>query len=225
MANALIQNVNFTDAVSIPPKRQNDSAPRRLDYNGPLHRSSFMGDSFLQLTMCGKDRTGMIRHISRLASERHANIDSGFTCRLRDQYAGAYFLLSGDTANLELLQEELKRTELEHVDGNQILPAKLFEIEFEGQDRIGLLRDLTNTLFSRDINIVTMKLEVIDDLESPKVVVVHMRVEVPEEQLSVLSGPERWLQQLDPTARVVVRERPRSAELTPAEELRILQSN
>jgi glycine cleavage system regulatory protein len=178
----------------------------------------------LMLSVSGTDRTGMIAHIARQTKQCGVNIRSSVANRLEEQFAGTFFIIDGDRQNLERFRHEIKSTELEPIPGKQILPAKLFDIRVEGKDRVGMLYHVSAKLQDHDINIVAMGLRTIpqipiDDEESDddpidedslmtseRQAFIHLRVEIPQEQLDFLGSLKSYLSGIDSSWQTSVRE-------------------
>ncbi len=187
--------------------RNQKKPPEHLDRSGVVVRMTLdEGSDTILVSFSGEDRTGLINYFAQFARQCGLNIDSGFTMRLKQRFSGTQFVIEGNREQIMQFQKLLKQSESDLIPGKQIFPAKLFEIDLEGDDRIGLLSDITCLLKEHNVNVVTMGLDteeiIPDDYEIgsdtelvplPKRVFINLRCEVPLEQLQFLNELEEQL--------------------------------
>lgn len=196
------------------------------------------GGHLMQLFVSGTDRTGIILYVSRMACEGNVNILSCVTNRLEEQFSGTYFILEGDRSDIRRFHERLKQTESDSIPGKQILPEKLYDLRIEGTDRKGMLCDITGILNDHDVNIVTMGVRTVeqfpDDFDFsngedrgllPRRTFIHIRTEVPREQLQRLTELEERLRRVGPDWRLSVKEWKRSVRPQTVEMRRMFEDN
>ncbi|HEV8003460.1 MAG TPA: hypothetical protein VGP63_26590 [Planctomycetaceae bacterium] len=167
-----------------------------------IYRLDVEDEGKILLSVSGTDRTGIIEYVSHMTADCNVNILSNFTTRLEDQYFGTFFIIDGEPSDIRRFQERWNDTKADIVIGKLICAAKLYTIRIEGNNRIGMLYDISRILKEHDINIATMgsRTEVIDIVgdEVHRRAFIHIRAEVPAEQVHSIDAIEREIRRIDP---------------------------
>jgi predicted amino acid-binding ACT domain protein len=205
-----------------PRSSSGKSRPQHLPISRPIHRFLVDEDGSVLMHVSGTDRTGIISHVTGQAQRFDLNILSWDTSRLQERFTGSFFVINGDREQLTGFRRELVRLESEPVSGKQVLPGKLYDVRMKCDDRIGLLHDISRCLTEHDINIVTMGLrtgydlpsdsddfDLSDEINNDRLrmrAFLHLRCEVPQEQLPRLPDVEQRLRDIRLTNWVSLRE-------------------
>lgn len=114
----------------------------------------------LVMTVIGRDRPGIVETVARLVAEHDGNWLESRMCRLGGEFAGILRvqLPSASQARLASALEGLRTQGLTVVvaaDRAVPLPAsdRLAAIEFVGQDRPGIVRQISAALASQGVNV------------------------------------------------------------------------
>jgi glycine cleavage system regulatory protein len=170
----------------------------------------FKDQGHIVLSISGTDRTGIIEYMSHMTADCNVNIISTFTTRLEDQYFGTFFVIEGEPTDIQRFRERVKSTRNDIVIGKLICPAKLYTMRIEGDNRIGMLYDISRILKEHDINIATMgcrtiPTEIIGD-DVRRRAFIHFRIEVPAEQLHCIDSIEGEIRNIDPNWAIDIQE-------------------
>jgi glycine cleavage system regulatory protein len=177
-------------------------AGQPIDVSDVVHRMDIEDQGQIVLNISGTDRTGIIEYVSRMTAECNVNILDSFTARLGEQHFGTFLIIDGEPSDIRRFHERLNDTKSDMVVGKLIFPAKLYTIRIEGDDRIGMLYDISRILTEHDINIATMGsrtlvTDIIGDVVHRRAFI-HIRAEAPAEQLQAIDAIEREIRRIDP---------------------------
>jgi len=118
----------------------------------------------LVMTVIGKDRTGLVEAVARLVTEHGGNWLESRMCRLGGEFAGILRLhvpaerhaaLEAALAQLVGLTIVVRSDEAATTAG----PAQLAALEVFGQDRPGIVREITHALSAHRINVEELATE------------------------------------------------------------------
>lgn len=121
----------------------------------------------LVLTVLGRDRTGLVESLARLVMEHDGNWLESRMCRLGGEFAGILrlrlpeerrtaFLISLDALKEQGLAITVRPDLIEPAD----VPSKnLMNLELVGQDRPGIVRQMTAALARRGVNVEELSTE------------------------------------------------------------------
>lgn len=116
------------------------------------------------MTVIGRDRTGLVESIARLVAAHGGNWLESRMCRLGGEFAGI-LRVQAPTGQRTALESELaKLAGLTIVvrSGEAASPAgptQLAALEVVGQDRPGIVREITQALTAHDINVEELATE------------------------------------------------------------------
>jgi glycine cleavage system regulatory protein len=122
----------------------------------PLHGSVWhkKDRKRLTLTFSTEDRTGLVNRIAELAAAHEIHIVRNHGTRV-DDVAASTFIFEGDEDDLRRFEHAFKK--IKAVEGDVLLlPVKQIDVHFVGEDRPGLLRDVTKVFAVRGINMVQL---------------------------------------------------------------------
>ena len=126
-----------------------------------------MSQSRLILTLIGPDRAGLVRLVAETAAEWGGTWLESRMARLAGQFAGIVEIgapagaLAGLTAALVGLKEHGLRVTVEPVaEAPSRIPEALLALEVVGNDRPGIVRDLTRALAGCGVNIEELNTDV-----------------------------------------------------------------
>lgn len=114
--------------------------------------------SFLIITLLGIDRSGLVKSLSEVVKQHQGNWQESRMVRMDGQFAGLAHV-SIDSRHTETLTQALLQLESEDL---QILikqskassvPANTLSLELLGNDRQGIIHDITQQLSSLNVNI------------------------------------------------------------------------
>src|SRR3954468_13081238 len=140
----------------------------RLIDRGPLRarpcHASTMRD-MLVLTLIGADRTGIVESLAREIAALGGNWEEGRMVRLAGQFAGV-LLVTIETGRTDELVSALRKLDAKGLQVNVLPTAEAtpapksahVHVEVTGNDRPGIIRDLSRILAERGFNV--------EDLES-----------------------------------------------------------
>ena len=120
----------------------------------------------LVMTVIGKDRTGLVESVARLVAEHEGNWLESRMCRLGGEFAGL-LRVHVPAERRPALEYALSRltdlTVVVHSDESAQSPAKpqLAALEVVGQDRPGIVREITHALAARGVNVEELATECI----------------------------------------------------------------
>jgi glycine cleavage system regulatory protein len=121
----------------------------------------------LVMTIIGPDRTGLVDALARPIAEHGGNWLESRMCRLGGQFAGLA-RVEVDSANADALRGAIDRFSLEGVtatvQADTTTPAQIesstVNVELVGQDRTGLLREITGVFARHNLNVEDLTSEV-----------------------------------------------------------------
>lgn len=118
----------------------------------------------LVMTVLGKDRTGLVESIARLVADHGGNWLESRMCRLGGEFAGILRVhvpadqraaLEQALAKLHDLSIVVRSDEASHPAGESHLAA----LEVVGQDRPGIMREITHALAAQGVNVEELSTE------------------------------------------------------------------
>ncbi len=118
----------------------------------------------LVMTVIGKDRTGLVESVARIVAEHDGNWLESRMCRLGGEFAGLLrvHVPSEQRAALEgALAKLAGLTVVVHSD-ESVQPAgkpQLASLEVVGQDRPGIVREISRALAARGVNVEELATE------------------------------------------------------------------
>jgi len=118
----------------------------------------------LVMTVLGPDRTGLVESVARLVAEHGGNWLESRMCRLGGEFAGIV-RVAVPAAQRQTLETALgKLSGLTIVvrgddSGPSAAPAILVSLEVVGQDRPGIVREITRALSEQGINVEELATE------------------------------------------------------------------
>ena len=118
----------------------------------------------LVMTVIGADRTGLVESVARLVAEHGGNWLESRMCRLGGQFAGIARVA------VPAAQRPILETALGKLSGLTIVvrgddpvqsaaPALLVSLEVVGQDRPGIVREITRALSEQGVNVEELATE------------------------------------------------------------------
>jgi glycine cleavage system regulatory protein len=120
----------------------------------------------LVMTVIGPDRTGLVESVASLVAEHGGNWLESRMCRLGGEFAGIV-RVAVPTAQRPALAVALGKLSglaiVVHEDGpvQSSAPAVLVALEVVGQDRPGIIREITRALSAQGINVEELATECI----------------------------------------------------------------
>ena len=120
----------------------------------------------LVMTVIGKDRTGLVESVARLVAEHEGNWLESRMCRLGGEFAGL-LRVHVPAERRPALENALSRltdlTVVVHSDESAQSPEKpqFAALEVVGQDRPGIVREITHALAARGVNVEELATECI----------------------------------------------------------------
>jgi len=179
--------------------REDPSPPEHLGTSSPEDRLDWMtallDGNRMRVHLGGRDRTGMILHLSRLVFEHGLSIQESSVTRLQDQ-SGSIFLITGPPEQLRKLSERLEGESDRVLEGEVISPYKVFDLTINVPDRNGLILDVCTILKEYKVNIKSQTSFVYPDLDDLWWAHIHTRVEVTRERISDMQRMERELDEM-----------------------------
>jgi glycine cleavage system regulatory protein len=118
----------------------------------------------LVMTVIGPDRTGLVESVARLVAEHGGNWLESRMCRLGGEFAGIV-RVAVPTAQRQALEAALDKLPglTTVVRGDEPVPsaaqAVLVSLEVLGQDRPGIVREITRALSAQGINVEELATE------------------------------------------------------------------
>ena len=118
----------------------------------------------LVMTVIGPDRTGLVESVASLVTDHGGNWLESRMCRLGGEFAGIVRVAvpKAQQPALEAALGKLSRLTIGvHGDGpvQSTSPAVLVALEVVGQDRPGIVREITRALSAQDINVEELATE------------------------------------------------------------------
>ena len=118
----------------------------------------------LVMTVIGPDRTGLVESVASLVTDHGGNWLESRMCRLGGEFAGIVrvALPKAQQPALEAALGKLSSLTIGvHGDGpvQSTSPAVLVALEVVGQDRPGIVREITRALSAQDINVEELATE------------------------------------------------------------------
>lgn len=112
----------------------------------------------LVMTVIGPDRTGLVESIARTVAEHGGNWLESRMCRLGGEFAGLIRVVVPDEQKRPLIAALEKIADLTIVVRSETPPqsakqAVLVTLEVVGQDRPGIVREMTRALSAQGINV------------------------------------------------------------------------
>ena len=121
----------------------------------------------LVITILGPDRTGLVKAISQTLHESQANWTESRMTHLAGKFAGILRVsvpenqLDQLTAELKAHESETFRIFIEREDlSTETVPSKVLHLELLGQDRPGIIHDITEQLATLNVNIEELESEI-----------------------------------------------------------------
>ena len=118
----------------------------------------------LVMTVIGKDRVGLVESVARLVAEHGGNWLESRMCRLGGEFAGILrvHVPAGKRAALETALKQL--TDLAIVvrtdeSASMAEPFQIASLEVVGQDRPGIVREITHALAAHGVNVEELATE------------------------------------------------------------------
>ena len=118
----------------------------------------------LVITILGPDRAGLVKSLSETLNRFQGSWTESRMSHLAGKFAGILQVsvptdkVDELTTALQALQSDGLQVSIEKVDQDKVAPAKEISLELLGQDRPGIIRDITEQLAHLNVNI--------EDLES-----------------------------------------------------------
>jgi glycine cleavage system regulatory protein len=120
----------------------------------------------LVLTIIGPDRTGLVESVSDRIASHGGNWEESRMARLAGQFAGI-LLVTVDSARTDQLVSSLRALEsaglqvaVQPTSRATPAPGTSIRLEVNGQDRPGIIRDVSRVLAERGINVEGLESEV-----------------------------------------------------------------
>lgn len=114
----------------------------------------------LVMTLIGRDRPGLVESLARVLEEYQANWEESRLCHLGGQFAGILQVRLDEAVvpdlvrSLEGLEAEGLSVEIhDDPDTPVTVPGRVYEIELTGQDRPGIVRQISSTLSRLNLNV------------------------------------------------------------------------
>ncbi|MCU0782443.1 MAG: ACT domain-containing protein [Verrucomicrobia bacterium] len=120
----------------------------------------------LVMTVIGKDRTGLVESVARLVADHGGNWLESRMCRLGGEFAGILRVQVPADRHAALEAALCKLTGLAIVvrpdeAGRPVEQPQLASLEVVGQDRPGILREMTRALAAQGVNVEELATECI----------------------------------------------------------------
>jgi glycine cleavage system regulatory protein len=120
----------------------------------------------LVMSVIGKDRPGLVESIASIVARHGGNWDESRMCRLGGEFAGI-LRVHVDSDKQPAMVEELKSLQERGLsvtvchgrDDVEIVPSWLAELELMGQDRPGIVREISHALASKGVNVEELTTE------------------------------------------------------------------
>jgi glycine cleavage system regulatory protein len=120
----------------------------------------------LVISVIGKDRPGLVESIASIVASHGGNWHESRMCRLGGEFAGI-LRVHVDSAREPALVAELKSLNAQGMsvlvcpgrDDVEIVPSRLAELELVGQDRPGIVREISRALAGQGVNVEELTTE------------------------------------------------------------------
>jgi len=112
-------------------------------------------DKRMTISLMGRDRTNIILYLSALVAKYGLNISESYATRLQREH-GSFFLITGPMKRLQSLARRLKSDRHKIIEGESIIPYKIFDLTLMVPDRVGLIHQICSTFQKRRFNIRTL---------------------------------------------------------------------
>jgi predicted amino acid-binding ACT domain protein len=116
---------------------------------------ALLEDKRMTISLMGRDRTGIVLYLSRLVAEHDLNIDEVYGTKLQREH-GSFFLITGPDDKLQSLAHQLEEEKDNPIEGEAIIPHKVYDLTFIVPDCVGLIHRISSALEKRRINIRTL---------------------------------------------------------------------
>jgi glycine cleavage system regulatory protein len=118
------------------------------------------------MTLIGKDRTGLVEGVARIVAEHDGNWLESRMCRFGGEFAGVLRIEIPAEKKSGLLDAFQKISGLNvtvHADETKILPADAWQTKLEivGQDRPGIVREISAALARANVNVEEFSSEIV----------------------------------------------------------------
>jgi glycine cleavage system regulatory protein len=120
----------------------------------------------LVVTIIGKDRSGLVESVAAAIAHHGGNWEESNMSHLAGHFAGIVLVTAPDGA------AEALTTELEKIETSGLLsitvergapsaesPTRMFSLELVGQDRPGIIHDISHALASKNVSIAELETE------------------------------------------------------------------
>ncbi|MEE9310532.1 MAG: ACT domain-containing protein [Cocleimonas sp.] len=120
----------------------------------------------LVITILGPDRSGLVKSLSETLNQFNGNWTKSSMGRLAGKFAGILQIAVPEdqvdelTTALNALQSDGLQISIEKADQESKAATKILSLELLGQDRPGIIRDITEQLASLNVNIETLESQV-----------------------------------------------------------------
>ncbi len=118
----------------------------------------------LVMTVIGKDRTGLVESVARIVAEQGGNWLESRMCRLGGEFAGILRVHVPSERRASLESALFKLTDLTVVvqpdeSGQPPQKSQLAALEVVGQDRPGIVREISHALAAQGVNVEELTTE------------------------------------------------------------------
>ena len=120
----------------------------------------------LVITILGPDRSGLVKSLSETLNHFQGNWTESRMSHLAGKFAGIVQIsvpteqVEQLTTALQALQSDGLQISIEKVDQDKVAPSKEISLELLGQDRPGIIRDITEQLARLNVNIEELESQV-----------------------------------------------------------------
>jgi len=120
----------------------------------------------LVITILGPDRSGLVNSLSETLNRFQGNWTESSMSHLAGKFAGILQIAVSDdqvdelTSALQALQSDGLQISIEIADQAPVAPSKVLSLELLGQDRPGIIRDITQQLARLNVNIEELESQV-----------------------------------------------------------------
>lgn len=141
----------------------------------------------LVMTVIGPDRTGLVESIARTVAEHGGNWLESRMCRLGGEFAGLIRVVVPDEQKRPLIAALEKIADLTIVVRSETPPqsakqAVLVALDVVGQDRPGIVREMTRALSAQSINVEELVTECVSaPMSGEPLFQAHAQILVPGE--------------------------------------------
>jgi glycine cleavage system regulatory protein len=120
----------------------------------------------LVMTIIGRDRPGLVESVASIVAQHGGNWLQSRMCRLGGEFAGI-LQIEVDSAQQAALERDLGRLQAQGVNvvvcptagGQAFAAGKLARLELVGQDRPGIVREISRALASQGVNVEDLSTE------------------------------------------------------------------